>query len=214
MKKTRRIFMMVVLAMAVIGTIITGCKKESEGVNIRWNRNEFGYASDLQFNFRFVENGVIHMGNETDSSVPSMLSTRLNPEREWYTGFYTDIVIVHNEEEAVALPDNVVAAWPQEDLVDGLIKGLHWAVSLKGEDLLFRGHMEREEITLEEFGLTYPITATDLVDNWEKVNALWRALTTSEKSTILRAMPHGGVRVSQEDTDAENTTTSGEEDME
>ncbi|MDR2182969.1 MAG: hypothetical protein LBE55_02230, partial [Clostridiales bacterium] len=61
-------------------------------------------------------------------------------------------------------------------------------------------------VTLEDFGLTYPLTVEDLVDNWEKVNALWNVFDLSEQTFIHHAAPHGGPDVNSRDN--EPTTTN------
>ena len=45
----------------------------------------------------------------------------------------------------------------------------------------------RPVINLEDFGLSYPITIEDLAYNWEKVNAVYNALTTVERGAVVNS---------------------------
>jgi len=114
----------------------------------------------------------------------------------FFDPFYTDLIFVHNEQEALAFPDNIITAWPRDDIfTEGLLAGIHWAAGRNDEDLIMHnGRPQREALIIEDFGLSYPLTATDLVDNWEKVRELWNAFHDNERATILRAAPVGGPR--------------------
>ena len=135
----------------------------------------------------------------------------INPRSMGFDPFYTGIIFVHNEEEAAGFPDNIIVAWPRTEasrgdydlnFSEGLIAGIHWAVDRTEEDLQrisWTGttFQLRPVVTLEEFGLTYPLTVVDLVDNWEKVNALWSAFDSDERSLIRREASFGGWRGSR-----------------
>jgi len=87
------------------------------------------------------------------------------------------------------LPSNVIAAWPQEDRAPGFIAGLHWAINRTGGD----GELRRRVLTFEEFGLSYPITKIDLIENWEGINTLMsRSLHSYERGIIIRHAISGG----------------------
>jgi len=93
----------------------------------------------------------------------------LDPRSPWHDPFYTDIVFVHTEAEALDFPDNIIVAWPRE-------------YSFMEQDInnISRRVNERPLVTFEEFGLTDPVTVADLVDNWEKVSELMVALRILE----------------------------------
>lgn len=99
---------------------------------------------------------------------------------------FADIILVHNAQEAESFPDDVIVVWPREDLVPSLIAGIHWAVNRTEHELIpeWGGAPIRPVLILEDFGLTYPLTAEDLVDNWRNVNELWFALARGERMHI------------------------------
>jgi len=114
--------------------------------------------------------------------------------------FHDSIVFVHSEAEAVGFPDHVLVAWPPE-YAEGILVGIYWAVDKDEEELAkMLPSFRRDVIHLEDFGLSYPLTVADLVDNWEKVYALWSSLTQTEQGSIRRAAPYGGRSASLEGT--------------
>ena len=61
-------------------------------------------------------------------------------------------------------PDNIIVAWPREgSSTERSIYNINRNANL------------RHGVTFEDFGLSYPVTITDVVDNWEKVGALMAA---------------------------------------
>jgi len=91
-----------------------------------------------------------------------------------YDPIVNDVVFVHSEAESRGFPDNVIVAWPRDDeaLNNRRIEQIHRNVNMSESELMRGGRLHRPVVTLEEFGLTYPVTVADLVDNWEKVDAL------------------------------------------
>jgi len=161
------------------------------------------YGHGMLFRFRIIVDGEARIMSGSSARM------RLNPRDEFHDPFYTDLIFVHNEAEANALdlPDNIIVAWPRDaEWTDRLIAGIHWAVN-RTEDEIPRGWGQqlRPVVTLEEFGLFYPITIEDLVDNWEKVNALWTTFTDSERQSIHNAAPMGGSLVPDPEADAPPT---------
>jgi len=116
---------------------------------------------------------------------------RMNFEHRF--SHFTDLVLVHNAEEAANYPDNIIAAWPDEDRVDRAIAGIYWAINRPAHELpsQLAGGTPRQPVTLEEFGLTYPLTAADFVDNWQGVNELLSVITSGEWITINRHINRG-----------------------
>jgi hypothetical protein len=129
----------------------------------------------MQFSFRIIIEGGEY------SIFPIVFDVVVPGER--FDPFYDELVFVHDGAEAANLPDNVIAAWPT-DATLGVIEGLHWAVAMNEDEI---GHRDwREVISFEDFGLSYPLTTEDLVNQWENVNELWNTLTRSEQGTIIR----------------------------
>ena len=154
--------------------------QEQERQHGRILRDKVRFAGRMHFEFRIVVN------EEVDNTYDLAL------ERAFLEPSENDIVFVHNEADAMGFPDNVIVAWPGE-YTPGVIPGFHWAVNQEERDLV-RFHRGRGVVSFEDFGLTYPLTITDLVDNWEQVHALWRALTHTEQRIISGSAPDGGVR--------------------
>jgi len=98
---------------------------------------------------------------------------------------------VHNAEEAAALPDHIVGAWPREHAVDRLLRNFNRIISRTEEDInaiqFDRFSQFMTVININDFGLTYPLTAIDLVDNWESVNKLFQSLVQSDQERLRRA---------------------------
>ena len=68
-----------------------------------------------------------------------------------------------------------------------MVAGINWAVSRSAEDLTSAlGEQLRDVIYLPDFGLAYPITLADKIDNWEAVRDLWLALHRYERPEIRR----------------------------
>ena len=138
------------------------------------------YAGETSFLIHIINNGeIIRRAHST-------VFTLVHPRSPYFDPSFTELVLVHNEAEAVGLPDNIIVAWPiGGEHSQNFINGIHWAVNLDADGLIGPfGSKIRRVITLEEFGLTYPLAVKDLVDNWEKVNELWNAFTLSEQNTI------------------------------
>ena len=106
--------------------------------------------------------------------------------------YHADLIFVHSEAEATGFPDDVIVAWPEEHS-KGIVAGINWAVTLEDDEIAkVHGSQGRPVVNLEDFGLTYPLTVTDLVDNWEKVLEVWNSLVGSEQDRIWSNAPHGG----------------------
>jgi len=138
---------------------------------------KFAYAGDFRFQFQITIDGERHASNV-------LVNRHVDTSHPEFDPFFDELVFVHSEEEAVDFPDNVIVAWPNTGIfTEGLIYNIHWAVNRTPDDWV--GRPRRDVLTLEEFGLSYPLTVADLVDNWEKVRALWRTFPGSEQQTIL-----------------------------
>jgi len=113
---------------------------------------------------------------ETSSAITNALFLyRTSPERE----FKTDLIFVHNEAEAIYFPPNVIMAWPWVEDINfsqQFIYQINRDIRLRQDvaNLLnpVSGIPMRERIYIQDFGLTYPVTMTDAINNWEMINAL------------------------------------------
>jgi len=141
---------------------------------IPMDKVEYAYA--LDFNVRIVIDG------EVLNTWPSLALSHIGVDnrRESSDRLYHKLVFVHSEVEAATFPDTVVVAWPRGEFTLGAIDGIHLVLALDESDF---GRW-RDAVTLEDVGLTCPITVEDLVDNWEQVNSLLRRFTGGEHETI------------------------------
>ena len=165
-----------------IATLTTGCNRtiiEEERPTMVISQEKFDYADILGFRFKTILDG------EPTESSSRLVWFITNPRGEMFDPFFDELVFVHSEEEAVGFPDNVIVAWPWALNVDSLINILHVLVNRCIDDLTGRfTSPERDIITLEEFGLSYPLTIADIVDNWGKMNALIHSLSHTERIMI------------------------------
>jgi len=178
------------------------------------------YVLDLEFHTRMI------LSNGEEWNGP-LLNTVTNPSSPHFDPSIIDLILVHSEDEAVGFPDNVIVAWPRTDgdnMAQGMINGIHWAISRNERELMQRSPRSMDTrihaMSLEDFGLSYPLTVADLVDNWEKVNVLWHTLDSSEQNTIMRFAPIGETawtedeyrpsEVSAEDVSAPETISDDE----
>jgi hypothetical protein len=132
------------------------------------------YGDIMGFQFRTIVNGEVLYGF-------TFVRGRIHPHDRYFDPFYTDLVFVLSEEEAQGFPDNIITAWPrtgEREPTARIINEIHHGIGLTESDLIWPGETDafREVVTLEEFELSYPVTASDFVDNWRQVDALWSAL--------------------------------------
>jgi hypothetical protein len=89
---------------------------------------------------------------------------------------YTDCVFVHSAEDAKTHDDKMIVGWPSERttvVLSALNRRVHEGKAEQFEWDYEKGERKIvDEKPLSEFSLEYPITTTDLVENWENVNAL------------------------------------------
>ena len=146
---------------------------------INMDKMYFAFNSHL-FEFQMVIDG------EMDISGGRAAWNATHPLSPYFDPFYTELVFVHSQEDAQGFPDNVIVAWPWDiPATQGRVNRLNSFVSRNEVQLRNLRIWGREPISLEDFGLTYPITIADLVDNWEKVVDVWNALTTGERMSIV-----------------------------
>ena len=187
MKRVMWVFLALLSAM-----LIVGCNSYEDDAQVE-ALIPIDKVRFLLFEMDF-DSRIVFEGREISPNAAIVILNNIDPLRTTFNPFYTDFIIVHAEEETQNLPDNIISAWPGP-WTQGLLKGLNWAANRDEADLVGRGATGapiRGVLSLEDFGLTYPITVDDLIYNWEKVNAFWISLATSEQSFIRSAAPHGG----------------------
>jgi len=167
----------------ILALLLAGCNtgREREALIPRDKMN-FAFHTHI-FGFRIIINGDEVTGVSAATSSWA-LTHPLNPD---FDPFFTELVFVHTEAEAQNFPDNVIVAWPLDrPLTEISLNRFNNIVSRTEAELVNPRDavFGREPIILEEFGLTYPITVVDLIDNWEKVIAVWNALTESERDNF------------------------------
>jgi len=163
-----------------------------EGPHMNVSLEKYLYAMHLRFDM-----SVVIDGERVVSHVYVQSST--TPGFDMFNPQINDFVFVHSEAEAANFSDNVIVAWPRMGDVYfslGLVYMINWTLDPANESHYNHlGTQMREIINLEDFGLSCPLTVIDLVDNWEKVNELWRHIHPGEQSTIMRLAAIGGSRI-------------------
>ena len=133
-----------------------------------WN-NFWLIGAEFDLTIQITLNGEKRVGH-----IDPMLTVKEN------LTLFKDFVIVHGEADAFGFPDCIVVAWPDPEnpiLIDRLAR-FNTKIRLWSERQYSAGTQEKrpDEIDLEAFGLDYPITIIDIVDNWESVLNLQRAI--------------------------------------
>ena len=187
MMKKNILVIVLLIAMLFISSACNNNNAEEERLEAMICPVKLSYADEFGFDFRLIRDGVrVEQREPFDPAtgrfgrIAVTISTLTDPRYETFTDFYTELVFVHSEEEALGFPDNVIVAWPQEGTVQGIIDGLNWQTY-------------RAEIDLAEFGLIYPIAITNLLDDWEAIRALTddTRFTLSTRDIVNCAIMHG-----------------------
>ena len=180
MKGTVKHFLLLVILASLCAFLLTGCQKDGSikeralDIIARTEAaNKLLYATGLEFNIRIVVDEEVH-GSPTFSDPIAINRIAFNPTYSNFDPSYTGIIFVYSEEEALQLPDNVITAWPTPRTL-GVINGLNWAV--ESGEVRFNVRNSAGDIDLSEFSLEFPITITDVVENWEGVHELRMALS-------------------------------------
>jgi hypothetical protein len=149
----------VLLVALTVFLVIQPWQGEGSAVGINWDK--VAYAQDMMFTWQIFYEGErmvitsIYMREAQTWELPPLRTIIADP-------FFADVVFVHSEEEAADFPDSTVVFWPLrlegQDVAQGLVNGLNRVAV-------------RDGIDLSEFGLAYPLTVENLVDDWEAVYA-------------------------------------------
>jgi len=172
----RRLVSMGLIIIIICSVILAaGCERENEALV---DMDKAWYAVGLNFHARIViDDEILFL-----STLALDVMDRIHPNSSHFDTSYTELVFVHTADEAEEFPDNVIVAWPGPR-TPHFIPGIYLFVGLSEEDMA-ELPWTREIITFEEFGLSYPLTIEDFVDNWESVHALWQSLTQAEQGAI------------------------------
>ena len=169
MKQAAKSFVMPVSLFLLCLLFVAGCQNgedrtssDADGADII---SRARYAKSMQFDFRMVVDEE-RFGRPVISDPLSMPELFGGPD-------YTDFVLVYSKEEALQFPDDVVTAWPSTRTL-GVINGLNWVIQREDPSPNIVGITG--DIDLSEFSLEFPITLSDVVENWENVRELNSAL--------------------------------------
>jgi len=137
------------------------------------------YALAIGFDVHIITNGVIV---KMPLSPIVWVPRYTDPDSPYFNPLLTAFVFVESAKSEISITNGIVG-WPADEIcLEGWIKGFHWAASIENVD--FRGNPRPRQIKLEYFGLIYPLTIEDLLNNWEKIRALYSRLSTAELHTI------------------------------
>ena len=185
-----------IIPILIVGTLLaspTSCIRQvrrdyEEEARIRGLIEKAWYGRDMGFGYRIFYGGEIKIFRNFSAAIRA-----IHPQSDRYDPFHTDIVFVHTKEEAANFPEHVIVGWPSsDDSTERIIERINREINRTEEELMTHyGRRIRPVINLEkDFGLTYPITRADLVDNWEKINDLWLV--------IERIRPHPSSSIDEE----------------
>ena len=142
------------------------------------------YAGTLGFQIR-----VVIDGEESITAWTINARAFTDPRSEAFNPFYTDFILVHNKEQALEFPDNVITAW--HDYPEGIVRGINFLIrNNRPVNHQFGSH---RYVALEDFGLAYPLTVDDLIYNWESVDRLFFRFCGTTQNAIRNAAPRGGL---------------------
>jgi len=128
---------------------------------------KFNYAVSMRFDFHLAL-------DDTSIYSAEIIRTLINPWSSARNPSISQMELVHSREEAMRLPNNVIAAWPKEsDFPAALADGLN------------RRHDISSWFYLEKHGLNYPLTPINFVDQWEKVNELWSSRSSTFQESLI-----------------------------
>ena len=185
----KRLVLLLTLVLTIIfsAILLSGCNRrdEREENEVLISRDKVYYINIFQFETRIVIDGEVVITPSITIEIYGRIFGHIYPTVEPPDPSFTELVFVHSAEEAEGFPDNVIVAWPSR-LTYHFIPGIYRSVDRSEEEIAeWRASQRRDVITFEEFGLSYPLTIEDFIDNWENMYKLWQALYGAEQSTII-----------------------------
>ena len=160
------IFVVFLIGLVVMLAMCRNNNDIEEGRGMVVPSNKYSHARIFRFHFQIIIEGERVTGNE------AVATPYISPGWGDFDPFFDTLIFVHSEEEAQGFPDNVVVAWPVDsEWLQSEIQRLNRRVRRDEDDPLFSRAIGVEAL-LRDYGLVYPITIVDFVDNWE---AVWLA---------------------------------------
>ena len=148
---------------------MSGCTGNEEGNEEEYMNTEHEWDFDMEERIRKVD----YLTNFAFTSGGVGIPTAIHPNT---AANFTEIVLVYNREDAINYPDDAMVVWPRAG-TKHMIEALN--IRLATAEWFSFGKAD-----LEQFGLEYPITLENVVEDWEKVNALWRSMDSAERGSV------------------------------
>jgi len=145
---------LIVLPILIMG-ILVACDNREDIAEMNINA-KIWYARFLDFDLFMYIDGQWIRGNNY-----SRAHSLTNPNSEFFADFYTEVRFVRHPDEAVDVPNTVILAFPFENSIERVVNAINWEV-------------DSADIDLRSFGLTYPISVDNLVNDYDSVNRLIR----------------------------------------
>lgn len=136
-----------VFILAVI--TLTACTNQHQKPEEMDMREKVDYARFLGFELWAFIDGQWFRGNMYNE-----VRSLVNPSSERFADFYTEVRFIRHADEATDVSETVIFAFPYDDgTVTRAVNALNWEV-------------DSANLDLSEFGLDYPITIENLVDDY------------------------------------------------
>jgi hypothetical protein len=134
----------------------------------RWEYEEMDMMEKMRYAERFEFSLLIYVEGEWThfygrswrrANTHFHARTLVNFDSEGRSDFYTEVRFVHNWDEAWGFPNTVIVGVPFERPAIAVVNAINWEAASSGLDL-------------SEFGLTYPVTIENLVDDYVRINGV------------------------------------------
>jgi len=153
------------LLMFFLLLLLVGCNRSSEEVV------ESSINDQMRFHMTFML--FYHTARESGPQWQRSISS----VREDWREIFTDLVLVHSEDEAIGFREDVIVAWPSDRtylIVDAFNREIR---------------LSEGELDPESFGLTYPITVEDTVNYWQQVDDFFMSFEAYDWITENARLP-------------------------
>jgi hypothetical protein len=157
LKKLLSIIFMFTLAIVFTTACSAGWEyEEMDMMEKMWYADALGFSLLI-----YVDGEWIHFyGNQLRGTNTHFHARILvNFDSEGRSDFYTEVRFVHNWEEAWDFPNTVIVGIPFERPATAAVNAINWEAASSGLDL-------------SAFGLTYPVTIENLVDDYVRINGI------------------------------------------
>ena len=177
MKKKSFLIVLFAVIITIVGLIVYLSNKEEPQEPEMSDYDKIWYAENLYFDLRIFDydKGIWYRGNDYSAA-------RAATNDGYFTDFYTEIRFVIRPEIPSDVPTTVILAFPNEDKYEDelelILNLLNWEV-------------DSANIDLDKLGLSYPITAEDLVNNYEEIDWLMK-LDFGFRALLIRLPIDGG----------------------